>query len=146
MSFLAPVNGGLDSLNRRAALGAGLDDFVVLAGDLHGPPAFAHIVRNGLLHINVLAGLDRPNRGQRMPVVRSGNGNGVHVFAFEQFADVRVAFQFAQLFDPASEHIGIRITEGGNTSAVNFGQAVDVIAPASVEPHHGDADVAVGTG
>src|SRR5205085_2795839 len=60
-----------------AALGAGLADLVVMAGGLDDPPALADVVADRLFAVDVLAGLDRPDGGQRVPVVRGGDGDDV---------------------------------------------------------------------
>ncbi len=43
-----------------------------------------------LLHINILAGLARPNSGQRMPMVWEGQGDGIHVLGIEQRSHIGV--------------------------------------------------------
>ena len=77
----------LDSLVA-AALRAGLDDAVVLPGGLDHPPAFAHVVADRLLDVDVLAGLACPDRRQRVPVVGGGDRDGVDRLVVEHAPDV----------------------------------------------------------
>src|SRR5262249_28517324 len=60
---------------RAAALGAGLADLVVLAGRLDDAPALADVVADRLLDVDVLAVLDGPDGGQRVPVVGRGDAD-----------------------------------------------------------------------
>ena len=71
-----------------AALRAGLDDALVLSRGLDHAPAFADVVADGLLDIDVLAGLARPDRRQRVPVVGRGDRDGVDRLVVEQAANV----------------------------------------------------------
>ena len=80
-------DGVLDALVA-AALGAGLDDPVVLPRGLDDPPAFADVVADRLLDVDVLAGLAGPDRRQGVPVVGRGDRDGVDRLVVEQAADV----------------------------------------------------------
>ena len=71
-----------------AALGAVLDDPVVLAGGLDGDPALVDVVAARLLDVDVLAGLAGPDGHQRVPVVGRGDRDGVEVLVVEHAADV----------------------------------------------------------
>src|SRR5690242_17814297 len=55
---------------RRAALAAHLNDLVVFARGRDNLLSFKHIVRAWLLDVDVLAGLERPNRLERVRMVR----------------------------------------------------------------------------
>ena len=87
---------------------AGLDDFAILARGFDRLAPFPDVVRNGLFHVNILARLHRPDRGQRMPVIGRGDGDGVHVLVLQQPANVRVAFH---LFVPLGEGFDARIQD-----------------------------------
>ena len=63
-------------------------DPVVLAGGLDHPPAFADVVADRLLDVDVLARLAGPDRGQGVPVVRRGDRDGVDVLVVEDLAEV----------------------------------------------------------
>ena len=69
---------------------------------LHELPAFPHIVRDGLFHIDILAGLDGPDGGERVPVIRRGDRNGIDLFALQQLANVGVALHFDGPFSSAA--------------------------------------------
>ena len=71
-----------------AALRAAGRDPVVLAGRLDQLRAFPDVVRDGLLDVDVLAGLHGPDGGQRVPVVRGGDGDRVDVLVVEDAAHV----------------------------------------------------------
>ena len=62
---------------------ADLHDPVVVCRGLDHLPAFPHGVRGGLLDVYVLAGLQRPDRGERVPVIRRGDDNRVDVLVVE---------------------------------------------------------------
>src|SRR5207249_9623562 len=86
----APVD-VLDRLHhhRAAAVhGPDLDDPAVLAGGLDHLAAFPHGVRGGLLDVDVLAGLHRPDAGQGVPVVRGCDDHRVDVLVVEDAAQV----------------------------------------------------------
>src|SRR5437899_2802333 len=61
-----------------ADLRAGLADAVVVAGELDDAPSLADVVADRLFDIYVLAGLDGPDRGQCVPVVRRGDAHRVN--------------------------------------------------------------------
>src|SRR5262249_49362320 len=59
-----------------AALGAVLDDAIVLAGDLDGDPPLVDVVAARLLDVDVLTGLAGPDGHQGVPVVGRSDGDG----------------------------------------------------------------------
>src|SRR5205823_11998846 len=65
VSFSDPGDGSFNAVERRAALSAGLDDLLVFAGELDHAAAFADVMGDRLLDINILASLNGPNRGKR---------------------------------------------------------------------------------
>ena len=72
----------------RAALGADLDQPVVLRRGVDHLPAFPDEVGQRLLDVDVLAGLAGPDRRQGVPVLHRGHGDRVEVLAVHQLADV----------------------------------------------------------
>src|SRR5262245_10843732 len=74
------------------ALRAGLANAVEFAGGLDDAAAFADVVADRLLDVNVLAGLHGPDGGQGVPVVGRGNADGVNRLVFENLADVLDVF------------------------------------------------------
>ena len=67
---------------------ADLDDLAVARLRLDHLAAFPHRVRRGLLDVDVLAGLQRPDRRERVPVIRGGDDDGVDVLVVEDAAHV----------------------------------------------------------
>ena len=84
---------GLFEARAGARLRAALHDAVVLAGGLDHLPAFPDVVRHGLLDVDVLAGLGRGDRDQRVHVIRRGDRDGVDVLALEHLAEVGVSVE-----------------------------------------------------
>ena len=85
------LNGGADT-SARAALRASLDD--LLGEVLRGGDellAFEDIMREGLLDVEVLAGLEGPDTLDGVLVVRGGDGDGVDILVFEHLADVGIS-------------------------------------------------------
>src|SRR5262249_8653736 len=85
----------VDQLNRLAkapapaALSATGSDALVLARCLDQLRTFPNIVGDGLLYVDVLAGLHRPNGGEGVPMVWRGDGDRVDFFIVENAAHVR---------------------------------------------------------
>src|SRR5438105_15960094 len=77
MSFLDPGHGSFNASNGGAALRPGLHDFVVLARELNNAPPFAHVMRNRLFDIDILARLDGPDGAEGVPMVRRGAGHRI---------------------------------------------------------------------
>ena len=70
---------------------AHLDHASRLARSLDHPLAFVDVVAGGLLHVNVFACLARPDGGQRVPVIRRGDRDGVDVLIGEYGAHIGIA-------------------------------------------------------
>jgi len=71
-----------------ALLRAVLDHDSVLFLRRHRDAALDDVVAHRLLDVDVLAGLRAPDRHERVPMVRSGDGNGIHLGIVEGCADV----------------------------------------------------------
>ena len=71
-----------------AQLHAVLHDPLVLAGGLHQLPALEDVVRAGLLDVDILARLARPDGRKRVPVVRRGNADRIDFVIVERAAQV----------------------------------------------------------
>ena len=67
---------------------ADLDHLAVARRRLDHPASFPDGVRRRLLDVDVLSGLQRPDRRQRMPVIRRGDDDGVDVLVVEHAAHV----------------------------------------------------------
>ena len=62
----------------------------MLGDRLDDPTSLGNVVRQRLLAIDVLARLRGQDAGDRVPMVRRGNHDGVDVFAFDDLAEVRI--------------------------------------------------------
>jgi hypothetical protein len=71
-----------------ANLGAGLADLVVMPRRFDEAPAFPDVVAHRFFDVDVLAGLHCPDRGERMPVVRRGDSDGVDFLVVHDAAQV----------------------------------------------------------
>src|SRR5439155_11379060 len=58
------------------ALCPGLHNFIVRAGELHELSSFPDVVANRLLHVDIFARLNSPDRGERVPMVRCRDCDG----------------------------------------------------------------------
>ena len=85
---LADVVEGLVPAPVAAALGAVLDDALVLVRGLDALAAFPDLVADRLFDVDVLAGLAGPDGDERVPVVGRGGGDGVDFLVVEELADV----------------------------------------------------------
>src|SRR5690349_2516550 len=74
----------------RSVLRAVLDDAAIFLGGGNELTTFENVVREWFFDVNIFASLARPNRGQRMPMVWCGDGDGVDFFVLKSFADVFV--------------------------------------------------------
>jgi hypothetical protein len=86
-AFVQELDRRLDS-RVAAALQADGDDAVVFARGLDHLAPFPDGVRRGLLDVNILACLAGPDRGERVPVIGRGDGDGVHRLIVEHTAQV----------------------------------------------------------
>jgi hypothetical protein len=97
-----------------AALEAALDDATMLPRRPDKLPALPHVVGHRLFHVNVLARLAGPHRRQRVPVVRAGDGHGVHLPAVQQLSHVPASQHLlapvAQSLGPRRQHILVHVT------------------------------------
>ena len=75
-------------LEVHAALGAGLDDPVVLPRRVDGLPSLGNVVADRLLDVNILARLAGPDGRERVPVVGRGDRDGVDLGVVEDPAEV----------------------------------------------------------
>ena len=98
---------------------ADLHDLVVPRRRLDHLAAFPHRVRRGLLDVDVLAGLERPDGGERVPVVRRGDDDGVDVLVVEHAPQIlheprleRGDFRQARVVDPLGRQIRVDVAEG----------------------------------
>ena len=125
-------------------LRAHLHDALGLALHLDHAHAFVDVVAGGLFAVDVLAGLHGPDGGERVPVVGSGDGDGLDAGVGEHLPHV---FEFEGLFLVLSGERCLRLFAGGlvdvaQADDLRLGQAgidAEVVAAPAAEAH--DADV-----
>ena len=98
---VAQMMNGFEHAGVRARLAAVLANAVVLFYGSDELAAFKGVMRAGLFDVDVFAGLAGPDAHERVPMIGSGDGDGIDVFVFEQLANVDVGFWLRQahLFD-----------------------------------------------
>lgn len=145
---VAEVMNRFDHSGIGARLAAVLADAIVFFYGADKLAAFEPIVRARLFHVNVLAGLTAPDGDQRMPVIGSGDGDGVDFLVLEKLAHIDVGFRArtAQFFDVAEtlvEDVFVDIAEGGELDAGDVREAADVILATATCAADGDADAII---
>jgi len=128
-----------------AALGAVLDDGLVLAGGLDEFASFEDVVAARLFHVHVFAGLDGPDRQQRVPVVGRGDGDHVPLFVLQCLADVLetlggVAAATANGFDARGKQTRVGVDQMCHLHLVHAQIGADVAAAATVDAGHTHTD------
>jgi hypothetical protein len=130
-------------------LDACLNDLVVFASCFDELPSFPNVVRNGLFDIHVFAGLNGPNRGQRMPMVWRGDADGIDVFALEQFPDIAVTLETVALVlafaNRLIKDVVVRVAEGNEADARNLLELLDMVFAAAIQTNDSDPNVGVCT-
>jgi len=138
------LDGGADA-DAGAALGAGLDDElgeVVRSGD--ELLTFEDVMREGLLDIEVLAGLQRPDALDGVLVIRGGDGDGVDVLVLEHLSHVGVALGARGGLQAFLDDLGVDVAEGDDADALDLLELLDVLQASAAEADDGDAEVTVG--
>ncbi len=73
-----------------------LADNFVLLDRLNQLPSLPPVMGTGLFDVDIFAGLRRPDPHKRMPVIRRGNGDRVHVLVFQQFPNIGIGLRLTQ--------------------------------------------------
>jgi hypothetical protein len=133
-----------------AVLCAVLHDAAVLLGGGDDLAALVDIVRDGFFDVDVLARLAGPDRGEGVPVVGRGDGDGVDVFVLQRVAHVlvelrglalRVGDELRTLF----AHLRIDVAERDVLGvALHREEVFDVGAALAVEADGANADAVIG--
>src|SRR5207302_3497290 len=123
--------GQLPPTRATAALGAMLDDPLLLAGKLGGDAAFVDVVAARLLDVDVLLRLAGPDGHQSVPVVGRGDRDGVEAAVLQRLADVlhtlrRVAALLLDRLDGAVPEAGVGIDEVDDARVLAAGQRAGV--------------------
>src|SRR5262249_16311885 len=120
----------------RPALGAVLDDPVVLPGGLGGDLALVNVVADRLLDVHCLAGLARPAGHERVPVVRRRDRDGVEVLVLQGGADVLDRLRFGlipALLESLGVGAGVGIDQVDQLGVLGLQPFVDVVTAAAVD-------------
>ena len=142
------LHGGL-AARVTAPVEPALDDAVVLAGRLDHGAAFLDGEADGLLDIDVLAGLAGPDGLQSVPVIRRGDGDGVDVLVLNQLAEVdfgfrAVALEFLDLGDAGREKAFVDVTQMADADVRNAGELVVVRLATRGDADDGQVDPVIG--
>src|SRR6202521_5401175 len=113
----------LDGVRRGALLRSDLHELAILLLRLHQHLALSRVVTAGLLHVHVLARLQAGDRHRCMPMLRSGNRDGVNVFLFQYLAKVFLRYWSLTHFllrtvGELFENIAVHIRSEEHTSAL----------------------------
>ena len=136
-----------------ASLRAMLHHHSILRRRGDGDPAFGDVVAEGLLDVDVLAGLGSKDRHQRVPMVGGGDRDGIDALVVEHSAKVGqcrrrggcLAGLLPEHFEGAAEHLRVGIDDGRDLDVVEAHETAQVGLAAAVEAEHGDTDTIVRT-
>ena len=133
-----------------AALRAHLAHPPELAGPLRHHASFLDGVTQGLLDVDVLAGLHRPDAHEGVPVVGRGDRDDVDVLAVEDAADVldvlRLAGRVLELLLVAAGDAWIAVADHRELRIRHAGPLPDVLATAAIGADDGDAEPVIRPG
>ena len=132
----------------RTTLGAVLDNATVLLGGIHQLTPFKNVVGKRFLDIDILASLATPDRGEGVPVVWSGDRDGIDGIVLHHLAHVGVEFGFfagllLELSRAFLEDIFVDIAESDHFAPFLVGDVTDVAATLSANADATDANVVV---
>ena len=131
----------LDEVRTRASLGAELHvELAMLARGCDDQLVLARIVPTRLFEVDVLAGVERENRGRRVPVIRRRHGNRIDALVFQYSAEVghrlwRRRLQRRRLGERFGEDVGIDVAEVGDGRVGPAREILCVHHAASVQAH-----------
>ena len=99
-----------------SGLRADLHDALVLARRFNHQPAFAKIMGARFLDIDVLARLAGQDRGRRVPMIRSGDDDGIDRLILQHLPQIFDLFRRAagdplRFLSGLTEAIGVRIAD-----------------------------------
>ena len=105
------------------SLSTGLDDTVILARRLQHLLSFEEVVADRLLHVDMLARLAGPDRGEGVPVVTAGDSNHIDLGIVQDPPEVRLCFRpLSGLFLQFGRFLGhspfVRIADDGDFDVV----------------------------
>src|SRR6266516_2759836 len=143
------VSDGLGQRAVGAVLRSALANATQLARHLHDPAAFADIVADRFLDINILARVHRPNRRQRVPVVRRRDEDCGDRLVIENHAQILDCLWLGTfLRDQVSGDLGgaiaIRIADVSDLTIRKPGELARVLFAANAATDDGHCDFVVG--
>ena len=145
---VAEMMNGFEHTGVGARLAAVLANAVVFFYGTHELATFKGVVRAGFFDVDVFSCLASPDSHEGVPMVGSGDRDGVDVFVVEQLADIAVGFRFwqAKFLDVVKalvEYVFIHIAQSGDLSGGDMREAVDVIDAAASHTANGHAHAIV---
>src|SRR5262249_7791033 len=100
-------------------------------------------------HVDILAGLARPDGHEGVPVVRRGNGDCINRLVLEQLANVnkrlRLRLACADPSEPFGQDAFVHVTKGRNLPIGEARKPVQVVLAATMQAADGHSDPVVGT-
>ena len=131
-----------------ALLRAARHHAIVLGGGLHHLAALVNRVRDGLLHVNVLARLARHDHGDAVPVFRRGHDDGVNILAVQDTAKIAVTHRLAGRRPGGIERLGerqcVNIRGGNGIHPVRSYHGAEIEAALPAGADQADADAVIG--
>ncbi len=134
-----------------AAVGAVLDEAIVLARSGDDLASLEHVVGAGLLYVDVFPRLAGPDGLEGVVMVRGGDGDGVDGFIFQELANIGVhgrAFLagFFQVGDAGVLHGFVDVADGGDLHVGHGSIAGDVHLTLPVNADASDTYGIIGAG
>src|SRR5262245_54047541 len=110
---------------------------------LNAATPLVHLMAQRLFDVHVFARLARPNREERMPMIRRGDGNHIEIFIVEGLANVlktfrRVAALVPNLLAPRLEQAAVGIDEMSDLNVFELQILIDMRAALAVNTSHAD--------
>src|ERR1700730_11280300 len=139
---------GLEHAGVGARLAAVLADAIVFFYGANQLTAFKCVMRAGLFDVNVFPGLAGPDGHERVPMIGSGDGDGVNVFVVEKLANIDVGLrpwqaELLDLIEALLRDVFVDIAESGQLGLRDARKTMDVIVAAPAHPADGHADAII---
>ena len=135
-------------VGRAAGLRADLHHAFGAPGRLNHQPAFADVVRAGLLNIDMLAGVAGEDGGGGMPVVGRGDDHGVHGLVLENAPQVADGFGSLapaglDVLHGRREPVLIHIANVSDVHLIILHEGLEMIGAHAARADEGDGELAV---
>jgi hypothetical protein len=130
-------------------LGARLDDATGAFGFLDHSHTFPDAVRDRFLDIDILAGAERPDGRERVPVVGGGNDHRVHITTFHDPPRIsggeHRGSALLELVRVGRQALGIRLAQGSHAHTGRPGEQVDMLTALAAKADDRQAQVVIRT-